>query len=141
MKASSSTAPPGRYRLAATCGFFVLFLLSAGCGGDNGATAQTQEEQVAAGRDVYAEECAKCHGEQGEGGTGPVVIGGSRRIASYGTTDRLYDYVSRTMPFDDAGSLSEDQYWVVIAYLLDANELLPADVVLGPDSETITLER
>lgn len=119
----------------------MLFLLSAGCGGDNGATAQTQEEQVAAGRDVYAEECAKCHGEQGEGGTGPVVIGGSRRIASYGTTDRLYDYVSRTMPFDDAGSLSEDQYWEVIAYLLDANELLPADVVLGPDSETITLER
>jgi S-disulfanyl-L-cysteine oxidoreductase SoxD len=96
---------------------------------------------VAAGRDVYAAECAKCHGEQGEGGTGPVVIGGSRRIASYGDTDRLYDYVSRTMPFDDAGSLSEDQYWEVIAYLLDANELLPAEVVLGPDSETITLER
>lgn len=70
-----------------------------------------------------------------------MLIGGSRRIASYGDTDRLYDYVSRTMPFDDAGSLSEEQYWEVIAYLLDANELLPAEVVLGPDSETITLER
>jgi mono/diheme cytochrome c family protein len=118
-----------------------LLLASVGCGGDDGATAQSQDEQVAAGRDVYAAECAKCHGEQGEGGTGPVLIGGSRRIASYGDTDRLYDYVSRTMPFDDAGSLSEEQYWEVIAYLLDANELLPAEVVLGPDSETITLER
>jgi mono/diheme cytochrome c family protein len=118
-----------------------LLLASVGCGGDDGATAQSQDEQVAVGRDVYAAECAKCHGEQGEGGTGPVLIGGSRRIASYGDTDRLYDYVSRTMPFDDAGSLSEEQYWEVIAYLLDANELLPVEVVLGPDSETITLER
>jgi mono/diheme cytochrome c family protein len=134
-------ARPGRYRLAAASGLVVLLFTSAACGGDNGATAQSQEEQVAAGRDVYAAECAKCHGEQGEGGTGPVLIGGSRRIASYGDTERLYDYVRGTMPFDDAGSLSEEQYWDSIAYLLDANELLPAEVVLGPDSETITLER
>jgi mono/diheme cytochrome c family protein len=120
----------------------LLFLTgSAACGGDDGATAQSQDEQVAAGRDVYAAECARCHGEQGEGGTGPVLIGGSRRIASYGDTERLYDYVSRTMPFDDAGSLSEEEYWDSIAYLLDANQLLPAEVVLGPDAETITLER
>jgi cytochrome c len=119
----------------------VLLLTPAGCGGDDGATAQSQDEQVAAGRDLYVAECAKCHGDQGEGGTGPLLIGSSRRIASYGDTDRLYDYVSRTMPFDDAGSLSEEEYWDSIAYLLDANELLPAGVVLGPDSETITLER
>jgi S-disulfanyl-L-cysteine oxidoreductase SoxD len=122
-----------------------LLLLLAGsaaaCGGDDNGTAQSQDEQVAAGRDVYVDECAKCHGDQGEGGTGPLLIGGSRRIASYGDTDRLYDYVSRTMPFDDAGSLSEQQYWDSIAYLLDANELLPAEAVLGPNSETITLER
>lgn len=118
----------------------MLLVASAGCGGDDGATAQTQDEQVAAGQNVYAAECAKCHGEQGEGGTGPVLIGGSRRIASYGDTDRLYDYVSRTMPFDDAGSLAEQEYWDSIAYLLDANELLPAETV-RPDAETITLER
>jgi hypothetical protein len=70
-----------------------------------------------------------------------VLIGGSRRIASYENTTRLYDYVSGTMPFDDAGSLTEEQYWDSIAYLLDANELLPADVVLGPDADPITLER
>lgn len=131
-----------RRRLAAACGLLFLLIGSAtACGGDDNGTAQSQDEQVAAGRDVYLDECAKCHGEQGEGGTGPLLIGGSRRIASYGDTDRLYDYVSRTMPFDDAGSLSEQQYWDSIAYLLDANDLLPADAVLGPDSETITLER
>ena len=121
---------------------FFLLTFTSGCGGgDGGGASASQSDQVAAGQEVYAEACAKCHGPQGEGGTGPVLIGGSRRIASYGDTDRLYDYVSRTMPFDDAGSLSEGQYWDSIAYLLDANELLPAEVVLGPDAEKITLER
>lgn len=101
----------------------------------------SQSDQTAAGRDVYAESCAKCHGAGGEGGTGPTVIGGSKRIASYQTTERLYDYVSRTMPFDTPGSLTPDQYWNVIAFLLDENQLLPEDTVLGPDTEPITLER
>jgi S-disulfanyl-L-cysteine oxidoreductase SoxD len=96
---------------------------------------------VAAGSEVYAAECAQCHGDRGQGGTGPVVIGGNKRIASYQTTERLYDYVSRTMPFDAPGSLTEQQYWDAIAYLLVENDLLPADTVLGPESEPIELER
>lgn len=141
MRALSATARPGPYCLAAACGLLVLLLTSAGCGGTESASTPSQDEQVAAGRDVYVAECAKCHGEQGEGGTGPLLIGGSRRIASYGDTERLYDYVSRTMPFDDAGSLSEEQYWDVIAYLLDENGLLPQGAVLGPDSDPLTLTR
>lgn len=90
---------------------------------------------------MYAAECAQCHGENGEGGTGPLVIGGNKRIASYESTERLYDYVSRTMPFDEPGTLTPEQYWNVIAYLLDANDLLPPDTVLGPDSPSIELER
>jgi mono/diheme cytochrome c family protein len=140
LRGRPAPAQLGRRRLAAACGL-LLVLVAAGCGGDNGGTTQSQDEQVAAGRDVYAAECARCHGEQGEGGTGPQVIGGSRRIASYETSTRLYDYVSRTMPFDDGGSLSEDQYWDSIAFLLDENDLLPAEVVLGPDAEEVTLER
>jgi S-disulfanyl-L-cysteine oxidoreductase SoxD len=140
LRARPSPLPRRAYRLAAACGFLLVLLTAVSCGGDNGATAESQDEQVAAGRDAYAADCAKCHGEQGEGGTGPVLVGGSRRIASYGTTDRLYDYVSRTMPFDDAGSLSEDEYWAVIAYLLQENELLPADTVLDADTD-LALER
>jgi S-disulfanyl-L-cysteine oxidoreductase SoxD len=140
VRARPSPLPRRASRLAAASGFLLIVLTTASCGGDNGATAGSQDEQVAAGRDVYAEDCARCHGEQGEGGTGPVLVGGSRRIASYETTDRLYDYVSRTMPFDDAGSLSEDEYWSVIAYLLDENDLLSADTVLDGDTD-LSLER
>jgi mono/diheme cytochrome c family protein len=119
-----------------------MVILVAGCGGgsDDGSPS-SQADQVAAGREVYAASCAKCHGDKGQGGTGPVVIGGNKRIASYQTTERLYDYVSRTMPFDAPGSLTKDQYWNVIAYLLDENQLLPEDTVLGPETEPIQLER
>jgi S-disulfanyl-L-cysteine oxidoreductase SoxD len=141
-------ARPTRFLLAAACGSLLIAL--AGCGGGdddgngggNGSGAPaSQAEQVAAGQDVYAAECAQCHGDQGQGGTGPVLIGGSKRIASYQDTARLYDYVSRTMPFDDPGTLSEQQYWDVIAYLLDENDLLPADTVLSPESEPLELKR
>ena len=70
-----------------------------------------------------------------------MVIGGSKRIASYESTTRLYDYISRTMPFDNPGTLSEQEYWDVIAFLLDANELLPADTVLDADAEPLELKR
>lgn len=123
-------------------------LFGGGCGGgDNGGgdggsgTPESQADQIAAGREVYTAECAQCHGQDGEGGTGPLLIGGNKRIASYQTTKRLYDYVSTTMPFDEPGSLTPEQYWNVIGYLLDANELLPPDTVLGPESEPLELKR
>jgi mono/diheme cytochrome c family protein len=125
----------------AASGAVLLLALVAGCGGGGDGGAGSQEDQLAAGSDVYAEACAKCHGDEGQGGTGPVVIGGSRRIAAYETTTRVYDYISRTMPFDNPGSLSEDEYWNVIAYLLDENSLLPAETVLGPDSDPVELKR
>lgn len=113
----------------------------AGCGGGNSSGGGSRADQLAAGRDVYTESCAKCHGAQGEGGTGPVLVGGSRRIASYGDSTRLYNYVSTTMPFDDIGSLSEDQYWNVVAFLLNQNDLLPSGAALGPDSNPVELKR
>lgn len=146
--AAPSTAQRRRRR-ALIAGVWLALLLG-GCGGDNGNGngnggdgdgAASQADQIAAGREVYAAECAQCHGQNGEGGSGPLLIGGNKRIASYQTTKRLYDYVSTTMPFDQPGSLTADQYWNVIAYLLDANELLPADTVLGPDTEPIELKR
>lgn len=132
-------AVPARTRRALP--LVALVALAAGCGGGGGGGASDPAEQIAAGQDVYTASCAKCHGDQGQGGTGPVVIGGNRRIASYETTTRLYDYVSRTMPFDAPGTLAEDDYWNVIAFLLDENDLLPAGTSLGPDADPVELRR
>ncbi len=38
------------------------------------------------------------------------------------------------MPFDNPGSLKAEEYWVILAFILDANRLLPPDTVLGPDN-------
>ena len=46
------------------------------------------------------------------------------------------------MPFDEPGTLTQEQYWNVIGHLLKENELLPdEDTVLGPETESIELKR
>ncbi len=86
------------------------------------------------GAEVYAAECASCHGQTGtEGGLGPALVsepgpwreGMPRTIGSwwpYATT--VYDYVYRAMPFDEPGSLEPDQVYAVTAYLLRENTII-----------------
>jgi mono/diheme cytochrome c family protein len=37
---------------------------------------------VAHGRDVFAQQCAACHGEKGEGGVGDRLVGGQGTLAT-----------------------------------------------------------
>src|SRR6188474_2382491 len=68
---------------------------------------------VAAGRELFAAQCARCHGPNGEGDVGARLVGGQGTLATlrplktvgsywpYATT--LWDYINRAMPFDKAG--------------------------------------
>lgn len=87
----------------------------------------TPADQVATGENVFAERCASCHVA---GGTGPVLD--IIALAKYGTALELFAYTRRTMPPGAPGSLSEADYWAVTAYMLAAEELLPADTLVGP---------
>src|SRR5262245_2353071 len=70
---------------------------------------------VAAGGEVFAAQCARCHGEKAEGQVGPALVGGQGTLATdkplktvgsywpYATT--VWDYVNRAMPFDKPGLL------------------------------------
>ena len=106
------------------------------CGSDdNGsgvgqASGGEQTAQLAAGQKSYADNCARCHGDRLEGGTGPNLKGSDRPLENYQTAQGLFDYVSKTMPFDKPGSLTEKQYYDAIAHVIRANELLPADTVI-----------
>lgn len=96
------------------------------------------------GEEVYANECAACHGETGrEGGIGGVLVsepgpyetGMPRTIGSYwpyATT--LYDYTNRAMPFDEPGSLEPDQIYAVVAYLLHENQIIAEDEEMNADT-------
>jgi mono/diheme cytochrome c family protein len=90
------------------------------------------EEQRDAGQELFAANCARCHGAELGGGMGPPLNdlpstwGGS-------TLGSLYRFVSSNMPMDAPGSLSDEEYAAVIAFVLSQNgfphgeEPLPAD--------------
>jgi mono/diheme cytochrome c family protein len=92
---------------------------------------------VAHGKEVYQQNCEVCHGANGVGGIYDRLAGGQGTLATdrpiktigsywpYATT--LFDYIHRAMPFPAPGSLSNDDTYAVVAYLLSLNGILPTD--------------
>jgi len=99
---------------------------------------------VAQGRQVFADNCAACHGDNGQGGIKDRLVGGQGTLASeapiktvdsfwpYATT--LFDYIYRAMPYPTPGSLSNDDTYAVADYLLNLNGILPDDGKLDRES-------
>ena len=94
------------------------------------------------GEEIYAEACASCHGDFGEGiDRWPELGGGQNSLDSHDpikTTgsywpyaSTIYDYIYRAMPFGAAQSLSHDETYHVVAYLLYMNEIIEEDFVLS----------
>ncbi|WP_417669756.1 c-type cytochrome [Roseibium sp.] len=90
---------------------------------------------VAEGEPLFADQCAMCHGDFGEGvGRWPVLAGGhdtlteerpEKTIGSYWPyLSTVYDYVRRAMPFGNARSLSDDDVYAITAYLLYLNDIV-----------------
>jgi cytochrome c len=95
---------------------------------------------VAQGATVYARSCAACHGPDGKSGPGGALVGTdpwgewpvNRAVGNYwpyATT--LYDYLVRAMPQDKPGSLTADETYAVIAWILNQNQLVPANAVMS----------
>lgn len=90
------------------------------------------------GAAVYAAKCLACHGEKGAGKPADPLVGGIGSLGSatplrtvgsywpYATT--LFDYVRRSMPIDNALSLTDDEVYAVCAYILFLNGIVLEDV-------------
>lgn len=89
--------------------------------------------KAADGAKVYAEKCAFCHGDKGQGGHAVRLIGGppkasldgGKTIANYwpqATT--LFDFIRRAMPFTQPRSLTDQEVYSLVAYLLAQNKLI-----------------
>jgi len=103
---------------------------------------------VQSGADVYAASCARCHGADGfgtelaprlvlgdEGEPGPWEYGAPRTVANYWQYLTTYiDYIRRAMPMDDPTSLSDQDTYSVVAWILNQNDMLEDDAVLDPDT-------
>src|ERR1700746_4007359 len=101
---------------------------------------------VSQGREVFAQQCAACHGEKGEGGVGDRLVGGQgtlatpnpvRTVGSYWPyAPTLFDYIRRAMPPKAPQSLSSEDVYAVSAYILHLNGLVQADATL--DAKTLS---
>lgn len=87
------------------------------------------------GKQVFETNCQACHSVNGQGGIGGRLTGGQGTLASadpiktvgsywpYATT--LFDYIHRAMPYPKPGSLSADDTYAVVAYILNLNNIWP----------------
>lgn len=98
---------------------------------------------VAAGRDVFLTQCVACHGPTGTEGPNDRLVDSqqwdvaptTRTVGNYwpyATT--LYDYIRKAMPQLTPGTLTNDQVYAVIAYILYLNEIVPEDAVMNADA-------
>ncbi len=86
------------------------------------------------GEAVYAAKCVACHGEKGAGKPNDQLVGGQGSLPGdspvktvgsfwpYATT--VFDYVRRAMPYNESKSLSNDELYAVVAYILNLNGII-----------------
>lgn len=105
---------------------------------------------VEAGEEIFADRCATCHGDFGEGlGLRPALVGGFDTLDGNDPVKTLgsfwpylstaFDYIRRSKPYGNAQTLTDDEVYAVVAYLLYSNDLVADDFVLSrqtfPDIE------
>ncbi|SIQ79890.1 sulfur dehydrogenase subunit SoxD [Paracoccus thiocyanatus] len=102
---------------------------------------------VMTGDEIFADNCASCHGDFAEGlDSWPVLAGGDgslndprpvKTIGSYWPhLSTVYDYIHRSMPFGSAQTLSVDDTYAITAFLLYSNGLVDDDFVLSNENFT-----
>ncbi len=97
------------------------------------------------GAEIFAVQCAACHGPQGEGLLNDRLVGGHGSLASdapiqtigsywpYATT--IFDYVRRAMPYQTPQTLTNDEVYALTAHLLHLNGIIGANDVI--DAQTL----
>jgi cytochrome c len=107
---------------------------------------------VAKGQDIWEAKCASCHGTFAESNEvfAPIVGGTTAEDIRTGrvkalvtgdvarttfmkvpTISSIWDYVNRAMPWNAPKSLSTNDVYAVVAYLLNLADIVPGDYVLS----------
>jgi cytochrome c len=92
------------------------------------------------GRQIFAQRCAKCHGEKGAGDIGPALVGGQGTLTTakpvktvgsfWSHATSVWNYVNRAMPFNEPGSLKPPEIYAVVAHVLHMNGIVGEKEVL-----------
>lgn len=84
--------------------------------------------QADRGAEVYETSCARCHMASAHTGGTFASTWNSRRVSD------LYTFLYNSMPLDDPGSLTDEQYADVVAYMLQLNGHPAGRSALKPDT-------
>jgi mono/diheme cytochrome c family protein len=88
-----------------------------------GAAPQFTAVQAAAGKTAFDADCAVCHGNTLRNGTmGPPLAGEAFRAVWAGRSVRALYESAKTMPPANPGSLSDETYANLVAYVLQMND-------------------
>jgi mono/diheme cytochrome c family protein len=81
------------------------------------------EAQATRGQSSFATECSPCHGQTAQGnGEAPALTGAEFTADWVGLTlGDLFDRIRTTMPQDQPGKLTRDQYADITAFILKIN--------------------
>jgi mono/diheme cytochrome c family protein len=104
-------------------------------------------DQVTTGSDIYSERCVQCHGDKLDNGEfGGAALNGSyfKKHWGGGSVAALTTYMKAKMPPDRPGSLTDQNYADLAAFLLDSNDYPKGDKELPSDTasqQKLTLKR
>jgi alcohol dehydrogenase (cytochrome c) len=95
--------------------------------------------QALQGKAAYEQHCVTCHGAALDDGPLGPPLRGPAFIAKYGgkTLDALFSVTSTTMPTAAPGSLDRDTYAALVAYMLQANDIVAGEQQLASDIPTL----
>ncbi len=101
-----------------------FFLVGLPIGANAASSGDYTQSQAHAGKQVYAQHCVQCHGANLQGKAGPPLAGSqfadNLRFSKM-SAQQLYHFMKTHMPANAPGSLSDQQYRKVFAYLLAQN--------------------
>jgi mono/diheme cytochrome c family protein len=97
------------------------------------------EEQAKRGKVKYSQSCSVCHLDNLNGnGQSPPLAGQPFMPHWEGrSVAELFDRIRTTMPQNNPGSLTEEEYIDIIAFLLESNAFAPGKAELKKSAETI----
>ena len=109
----------------------------------DGASLPPGEGSVKQGLSLYENKCITCHGENGLGNSGDQLAGAIHTLTDkwpektigtywpYATT--LFDFTRRSMPMTEPGSLTNDETYALVAYLLYLNGIVQEDALMNAE--------
>jgi mono/diheme cytochrome c family protein len=86
-------------------------------------------DEAAAGKEMYAALCSSCHTSANRHDAPEF-----RKKWTGKTLSELFTYMRASMPKNDPSSLADEDYGVILAYMLQLNKMPPGKLYLSTDT-------